>query len=217
MDRPVKQPQGTAKLRRDSSLVAIWEDGEMKRQSVLVPAIVCVVFFAGNASADLTPTYLSIENIGALPIWSFKVTFDIAPRGAPWPGYDFEIMSSGLAYSALVDNMILHHDPIAPGETYYSPRIPQLEDVTFSVREFNIAGPYVYSGDTYFWREVVLDESYFTNDPWNGYFAATLRFHSGVPGPEPVPVPGAVLLGVLGLGTAGWKLRRGNLSKAPPE
>jgi hypothetical protein len=48
-------------------------------------------------------------------------------------------------------------------------------------QELAISGNYV-------WRLVVLDEYSLTEDPWDGYFAATLRFHSTVP----VPVDAAV-------------------------
>jgi hypothetical protein len=143
----------------------LFEEGTMGKQSILVSAVLCLALFAGSAWADI---YLSIENTGAAgPIESFKVTFVMHPP-VPWPGYDFEVMSSGFADSALVDNMILHHAPIAPGETYNSPAIPQLEGVPFSVREFNVAGPNGYCGYTYPWNvdgPVVLDESYYSNWP----------------------------------------------------
>ena len=128
----------------------------------------------------------------------------------PPPGTEFEVISLELAYSSTVENMILDFDknnPINPGEIYYSPIIPQLENRIFSVREFNFNGPYVYVGGTILWREVVLDNYYLSKDPWNGWFGATLRFHS-VPDPEIVPVPSAVILGSLGLTFSGWMLKR---------
>jgi hypothetical protein len=74
---------------------------KMRTESILVLAVLCLAFLAGSGWADPTPTYLSIENIGTLPIWGVKVTFDIAPRGSftfPDLSYDFGVIFRSSAY-----------------------------------------------------------------------------------------------------------------------
>jgi len=43
---------------------------------------------------------------------------------------------------------------------------------------------------------------------WGGSFSGMELWGVTVMELAPAPLPGAVLLGVLGLGTAGWRLRR---------
>jgi len=127
--------------------------------TIWVMAIV-ILRMTGISSGD--PVYLSMENIGLLPIRDFYVGFDIAP---PASGiWDFAVMTPG--YEDTVWNRVLGDytilpldDPIAPGEIYYSAPMPQLEDVTFGVRDFGFKGPgYSVGWQSYYW-EWTLDQS----------------------------------------------------------
>lgn len=137
---------------------------------------------------------------------------DIAPAGTTGL-WDFAVLyySPGNAWTPLNGPFTSFDmgEPIAPGETFYSARISELEDTAFSVRAFGFKGPHMDVGIqwSYWTSKVVLDEYSLTEDPLNGRFAATLRFQSAVPG-SVVPLPGAALLGVLGLSFAGYRLRR---------
>jgi hypothetical protein len=160
----------------------------MKR-SILVLAI--VILSVVNASYG-DKVRMSIENVGALPIWSAKITFDIAPRGLfeyPDLSYDCGIIFrySGYPWPPLVEPLTLFErdEPIAPGEIYYTPVLPELEDVIFSVNETDFSGPWVATSAGQFWQPVILDESFLTEYNPVIDFGLTLRFHSVAPNLEP--------------------------------
>jgi hypothetical protein len=169
----------------------------MTRSRQILLCLVAAMCLATGNQAEAT--FITVENLGGSPLTMVDLRFVINPATTPVQ-IDVQIVSPG-------------DDPIGVGQTFTSPLIPQITDVSFAWQGFFINQVDFLNGfgGNPLINPVIPDVSSFGvifNPPID--LAFSLSFFSGGE-PAPVPEPSTLLLlgsGLAGLGGAAGRRHR---------
>jgi len=167
-------------------------------------------FVAAPAFADLTADGDPVEgNTWSQAFYESDVSnYDLVAVQMVSGGDTFE-SPTHYSFNRVGWSLLWENDPTYP--TLASASGPTTSNMTWSIRFAGLSSNPLTFDYAVFSGETLLNSA---RAVWSPGWTSIANYPGGVNAPwqptrgEVVPVPGAILLGILGLGAAGWKLRK---------
>jgi hypothetical protein len=171
-------------------------------------AVVAIGLLAGQASADMTTgpllDTLSIPALNA-PVITSSVSLD----AGTW--YRFEVSGTYEAGDSITADAEYSYRPVGPGTHVWQEPVENYESYGADLLDLKVNNGFVDWGpynDSHTYTLDFLGLGNAVTFQINDFYASNDSGNLNVKIYALVPVPGAVLIGMLGLGVAGLKLRR---------
>ena len=183
----------------------------MKKFSIALVVACLMALTAGTVSADVYTDTTIVDEY--LSVWFYGSDSVNWTHENPYDGGSYEdALTLGLIDSV---TLTVNASGIVTNDDYVSVRFQDKNNVWHNLPGYLVNGNNVFTLDAEWLNGVTVRSTLtFVNNGsgWNYDWMddACINYSILTVTGQPVPVPGAVLLGVLGLGAAGMKLRRRN-------